>query len=192
MIKIKGPFGNAVNISHAALVDQVFEGDVAVDATCGKGYDTLFLASLVGNTGKVIAFDIQQEALAFSRQLLQKHHLLERVTFVHDNHKNMAKYIDRAIKACMFNLGYLPGGNHDIKTRAADTVKAVDAAINLLIPGGIITIVFYPGHEGGQEEMEQVLNYLAGLSQRLLEINEIRFVNQVNKPPIAVLIKKLG
>ena len=39
------------------------EGDYVVDATIGNGYDTLFLAKLVKESGHVFGFDIQEQAL---------------------------------------------------------------------------------------------------------------------------------
>ncbi|EUJ17052.1 S-adenosylmethionine (SAM)-dependent methyltransferase [Listeria aquatica FSL S10-1188] len=49
--------------SHQLLRKVIFPGDVVIDATCGNGHDTLFLAQLVGPNGKVYAYDIQQTAI---------------------------------------------------------------------------------------------------------------------------------
>ncbi len=45
-------------------------GDHCIDATAGRGHDTIALARLVGTTGTVTAFDIQPEALASTEALL--------------------------------------------------------------------------------------------------------------------------
>lgn len=47
-------------------------GDSAVDATAGNGYDTLFLARLVGPSGHVHAFDVQAAALEETRRRLRR------------------------------------------------------------------------------------------------------------------------
>ena len=44
-------------IAHILIKEHVQKDSLVVDATCGNGNDTLFLASLVPN-GKVLAYDI--------------------------------------------------------------------------------------------------------------------------------------
>lgn len=51
-------------------------GDTVIDATCGNGRDTLELARMVctdEGLGYVYAFDVQEDALANSAYLLDKH-----------------------------------------------------------------------------------------------------------------------
>ncbi len=45
--------------AQAAWAGFVRTGDVVVDATCGNGLDSLWLARAVGRSGKLYAFDIQ-------------------------------------------------------------------------------------------------------------------------------------
>ena len=45
---------------HEIIRSQAEEGGYYIDATMGKGNDTLFLCELAGEKGKVLAFDIQQ------------------------------------------------------------------------------------------------------------------------------------
>lgn len=185
------PFKNAVNISHYIVSQVVREGDRAIDATCGRGHDTLLLARLVGESGKVFAFDIQEEAIQSAYVLLKSHQLENRVVLISEDHAEMKKYVPGPVKACMFNLGYLPGGNHAIKTEGEKSVQAVEAAVELISPGGVITIVGYPGHEGGEEEIELIRDYLALLPQKKFEVWETRFINQVNNPPCIMVVQKL-
>ncbi|PLX86846.1 MAG: hypothetical protein C0614_03460 [Desulfuromonas sp.] len=52
-------------------------GDTAVDLTAGKGRDTLALAEAVGHSGRIVAFDVQAEALSQSSLLLtEKGHVV--------------------------------------------------------------------------------------------------------------------
>ena len=51
---------SALNIAHKIIKEHVKNGDICIDATAGRGNDTALLCSLVGENGKVIAFDIQQ------------------------------------------------------------------------------------------------------------------------------------
>lgn len=187
----KGILKNAVRISHRMVAEVVSDGDIVVDASCGRGKDTVFLAKLVGKNGKVYAFDIQDSAIAYTHDLLLEHDFLDRVLLLQEDHKNIPEHVDKGVKACMFNLGYLPGGDHNIKTEASSTLEALKAALGILVERGIITLIFYPGHPGGQEEMDLIRDYLSGLSQQDFEISEIRFINQVNNPPQIIIVEKL-
>ncbi|MGR6836391.1 tRNA (mnm(5)s(2)U34)-methyltransferase [Syntrophomonas erecta] len=170
----------------------VQNGDMVVDATCGNGNDTLFLAGLVGGQGRVFAFDIQELAITNTRQRLLRHGVLSRVKLIQCNHTDIALHLDTPVRACMFNLGYLPGGNHAITTQPKETIQALNICINRLLEGGIITVVTYPGYQAGREEMVLVEEYLQSLSQQEFEVVSMHFVNQKNYPPRLLIIKKLG
>ncbi len=182
---------NATRLAHYIMKDHVKEGDSVIDATCGTGQDTLFLAGLTGRSGRVLAFDIQEQAIETTRKLLQAHACEEQVSLIKDNHKNLQAYIQTGVNACMFNLGYLPGGDHTVKTNPFDTVQAVSSALKVLDNGGILTIVSYPGHPGGLEEQEALHQSLSLLPQKEYEVLASRFINQVNHPPQLLVVKKL-
>ena len=55
---------NTLGLAHKFLAEHVPAGGFCVDATAGKGRDTAFLCSLVGNGGRVLAFDIQPAAVS--------------------------------------------------------------------------------------------------------------------------------
>ena len=65
----------------------------------------------------------------------------------------------------MFNLGYLPGGEKEIITRPATTLPALAQSLEILTPGGVLTVVCYRGHPGGREEYEAVLAWLESLPE---------------------------
>ena len=50
------------------ILEHLGEGEVAVDFTMGNGNDTLFLSKTVGESGRVYAFDIQEEAINQSKE----------------------------------------------------------------------------------------------------------------------------
>ena len=54
------------------ISEHVKEGDLCIDATMGNGNDTLLLSCLCGEKGHVLAFDIQEIALANTRERLEK------------------------------------------------------------------------------------------------------------------------
>lgn len=184
-------FKNAVAISHRVLQKVLSPGDRVLDATCGRGHDTLFLANLVGEQGRVYAFDIQDEAVVSTCQLLARHGVLNQCTVMAQDHAALERLTPPGIRAGMFNLGYLPGGKHDVITRPDTTLAALDQAFKLLKTGGVVTVVAYPGHPGGEQEYGQVRAFLAGFSQQQYEIAEMGFVNQVNDPPRVIIIQKL-
>lgn len=166
-------------------------GALAVDATAGNGRDTLFLAGLVGPEGHVYAFDIQEMALRKTALLLNQNKLAERVTLIRAGHETMAAHIDAPVTAVMFNLGYLPGGDHSIVTRPESTCLALAASLKLLQAGGLITLVLYSGHPQGKKEKEAVLDYCRYLDGDLCGVVQVKLLNRSGDPPELVVIKKI-
>lgn len=167
------------------------EGDVVVDATAGNGHDTLFLARRVGDKGKVFSFDVQKEAIARTHQLLKAENMLHRVVLILDSHVHMCNYVDSPVAAIMFNLGYLPGGDHKVITRPETTAQALAAGLLMLRPKGIITLTIYTGHRGGAEENEAIITFCEKLNQRQFTVLHYHIINQVNDPPSLIVIEKI-
>ena len=80
----------ALDIVRHIIKETVHEGDLCIDATAGRGRDTLFLASLVGDGGHVFSMDIQQEAVNSTRELLLKHGMESRVSVFQKSHSEMS------------------------------------------------------------------------------------------------------
>ncbi len=179
---------NALNIVHSAISRHVSENSVAIDATAGRGYDTKFLCELL-KSGSVTAFDIQQEALDSTAELLEKNHL--NATLIHDSHANMDAYFPpESADVIMFNLGYLPHGDHKIFTRFDSTKEAIDKGLKILKRGGIMSICVYYGGDSGYEEKDALLPYLKTLDCDLYQVIEVTFANWTNDPPFPVFIIK--
>ncbi|WAC18421.1 methyltransferase domain-containing protein [Luteolibacter sp. SL250] len=141
-------------------------GDIAIDATAGNGHDTLFLAEAVGAEGRVLAFDVQEAAIVSSRARIVEGGFADRVEFFHQSHSAMAEHaVAGTVAAVMFNLGYLPGADHSVAT-GGDTIAALEAATDLIRGGGVLSVVCYPGHDGGGEEARQVETWMATLPAR--------------------------
>ena len=85
--------------------------------------------------------------------------------------------------AAMFNLGYLPAGDKSIRTSAANSVRAIRAAVERLVPGGILTVLAYTGHAGGAEEADAVAELLAALPPETHCIREVTFPTGRTPPP---------
>jgi len=183
--------GGAVGLCHLFLRRSVRPGDTVIDATCGSGRDTLFLARLVGSTGKVWAFDVQDEAMTATGALLRDAGCLPRVTLVRSGHERIADHVREPARAVVFNLGFLPGGEHGIVTTVETTRAALEQVQALLLPGGIITIAVYTGHPGGAEEGAAVEDWAAGLSPRGFNTWKSRQLNRSENAPFLVLVEKL-
>jgi len=152
-------------LAHELLGGSLQPGAKAIDATAGNGHDTLFLAQAATLSGQVYAFDIQQQALQNTAERLQRAGLSESVTLCHSGHENMLRQVPEdwpgEVSAITFNLGYLPGSDKQTTTVPGPTLQALDQAMQLLRPGGALSILAYRGHAGGRQEAEAVSHWLA-------------------------------
>ena len=164
------------------ILEHLKEGECAVDFTMGNGNDTLFLSKTVGESGKVYAFDIQEDALISTRAHLEANGAPENYTLICDSHHNAANYIDCKIKGGMFNLGWLPGGDKSITTMRETTMPAIETAISLLDSDGVLTVAVYPGHPEGDAEGKMIEEYLSSLSRFKLCVTKIKIVNSPTSP----------
>lgn len=182
----------AVAFSHHLLKNYVYPGARALDATVGNGHDCVVLASLVGPSGKVYGFDIQAQAIERTQQRLADHQLEDRVDLFHLGHQDMTQVLDPAVRlqAVIFNLGYLPTADKSIITQGPTTVQAIEASLTYLNEGGLVVVVVYAGHEGGEEEKDQVLAYVSQLDQTAFDVIQYRSLNQKNTPPFVIAIEK--
>ncbi|WP_445489347.1 class I SAM-dependent methyltransferase [Niallia sp. 03133] len=176
------------------LEKSVAAGDIAVDATMGNGHDTLFLAELVGDSGKVFSFDIQQAALIETEKKLTEHTLNDRATLSLRGHEHIKDIIPESyygkLTAAVFNLGYLPGGDKSIVTTATTTISAIEQLLDIMAPEGIIVMVIYHGHPEGMLEKDELLSYVESINQKDAHVLQYRFMNQANNPPFIVAIEK--
>jgi predicted methyltransferase len=167
----------------------VGEGDRVIDATMGNGNDTLFLAGLVGPQGRVFAFDIQEQALNRTRERLEKAGVLDRCQLILDGHEHMDRYLEGPVKLVIYNLGYLPNGDHSIGTRAPTTIAAIEKSLSLISPDGMVIVVIYHGGDSGFEERDALLDYFNQMDCRRYTVMKTEFVNQINCPPILICIE---
>lgn len=133
---------------------------LAVDATCGNGTDTEFLAKL--GFKQVVGFDIQERAATITRARLRNAGL-NNVGLILDGHETLGRHIADEIDCVMFNLGYLPHGDETISTHKTSSLVALSYATRMLSKTGIISVLCYPGHSQGKEETRAVQKWLAAL-----------------------------
>lgn len=180
---------NTLAMVHAFLRKEVRPGAVCIDATAGKGRDTALLCRLAGETGRVLAFDIQEEAVAQTQALLASEGLLAEVLL--DSHAHMGRYLPpESVDCIVFNFGRLPGGDPKIFTQADTSVEAIRVGLELLRPGGVLAIALYYGGENGYEERDQILQYLEEVDQRCCSVLACRWTNRRGDPPMPVFVWK--
>jgi len=145
-----------IKLAHNLLLTSKNK-DVAVDATLGNGYDSLFL---VNHYKDVYSFDIQELALRRSNEKLKYY---DNIHLYNDSYANIDKYV-KGIDALIYNLGFLPGSNHNIKTNGKDTIKSLSSALPLLNKGGKCIIVSYLIHDN-KEEYNLIKEYLENINK---------------------------
>lgn len=182
---------NALVLAHDAISRHVRPGNFCMDATAGRGKDTAFLCRTVGPSGRVLAFDIQQEAVDSTQALLKEQGLDQIGRVVLDSHSHMDRYAEPETVDCItFNFGYLPGGDHRIYTRAETSVPAIEKGLRLLRPGGLMSLCIYYGGDSGFEEKDALMEYLKTIDSYFFTVLVTEFSNRPNCPPIPVQIYK--
>lgn len=180
---------NALGLSHKFMFEHVHSGDTCIDATAGRGRDTLFLCELAGENGRVFAFDIQEEAIKSTKELLDQNG--KKATLILDCHSRMDRYAEKeSVDAVMFNFGWLPGGDHHTFSHGNTSRIAIEKGLELLKIGGVMSLCIYCGKETGFEEKETLLAFLKELDQKKYSVLLNDYINRGKNPPIAVFITK--
>ena len=177
------------NITEYFIKNYINCADTVIDATAGNGNDTLKLCEAVKQCGRVYAFDIQEDALKETqRKLSEKGY--SNAKLILDSHSNMDKYVTHKVRAVIFNLGYLPGGDHRVCTHADTSIEAISKALSIIDKGGFVSITIYHGKDTGTEEKEAVMQYLKTVNHKEYTVTVHDFYNRPNNPPITVIITK--
>jgi ubiquinone/menaquinone biosynthesis C-methylase UbiE len=165
-------------------------GMTVIDATIGNGYDALFIKSCIGESGKLIGFDIQSKAVETTHHRLQEEGF-ENFVLYQTDHRHLDDFIkDDTIDAVVYNLGYLPSGDHHVTTLAKSTIESLKKALDCLKPGGMLFVTAYPGHESGFEEALKVKDYLEALDSKRYHMMQCRYGNQPACAPMLFLTEK--
>ncbi len=189
------PLPTAVRWAQTVLQSRLHPGDIVVDATAGNGHDSLFLAQAVLPGGQLFIFDVQAEALRQARVRLSENEVpLDSVTFLHAGHETLDSALPETlrgkVRAIMFNLGYLPGGDKQLITQPATTMIALQAALEWLDTDGLLTVVAYPGHDGGREEALALEQWMAALPVDRFEAQKIAYLNFRPTTPFCLVVRK--
>lgn len=177
-------------LAREVILRAVEPGDTVVDATMGNGHDTQMLCETVGPGGRVYAFDVQAQAVEETRKRLREQGLDSRAELILSGHEHMAEYVQAPVKAVMFNLGWLPGGDHEMTTLWETTRTAVESALNLLSPMGVLVICAYPGHAEGEREKRELAAFLGALDNRRYNVLYQCFLNAGPGAPECFVVQK--
>lgn len=149
---------------HAILQTELQAGDFVIDATAGNGHDSLALANLIGAQGRLWAIDIQEQAIAATRQRLRSVARPPKIELLQADHaltlQVLAENEPKAARGIIFNLGYLPGSDKMVQTNSGTTQIALDASSRILCAGGVLLVTAYRGHSGGDTEAQTVANWM--------------------------------
>lgn len=182
---------SALDIIKRVISENVREGDICIDATAGRGNDTLFMAQLVGESGHVTAFDIQQDAVDSTKKLLEENGVSHRADVLLKSHSEMDALFDEGSVSCItFNFGWLPKGDHSVSTKKKTSIEAIGKGLRLLKKDGIMTLIIYYGRDTGFEERDAILEYLPTIDSEKYTVLEMPFVNRPNCPPIPIIIMR--
>ena len=181
---------NAVIAAQQFLLPVLAKARCVVDATAGNGNDTLFLCRQTAADCRVVTFDIQLAAIRSATVLIARHGYQEKIRWIHDDHAKLAEYIATPVDAAVFNLGYLPGQAHCLTTKPESLGLALASLLALLVPGGRITVVAYPGHAPGRAEIAYLEELLSQCPQPQYVATRLSFINQRNNPAILYTIGK--
>lgn len=181
----------AVQLAHEFLSLNVRPGDICIDCTAGRGNDTAFLCSLVGESGSVLAFDIQPQAIESTKELIRQKGYESTAKIFLDGHENIDKYAEEGtVSAIVFNFGWLPGGDHSLNTKSETSITAIEKGLKLLKAGGVMSLSIYYGRDTGTKERDDILEYIKTLPVGEYTAIVGSFVNRPNCPPISVRIYK--
>jgi SAM-dependent methyltransferase len=188
-------FNTPIDLAHSFWRDILEENDLVIDATCGNGKDSLFLAQILTPLkGTLFCIDIQERAVENTRKLLENElPTLSNIHFFKQSHESLPMIPPNLkLKLIVFNLGYLPSGDKSITTEVSSTLLSVSNALEVLAPGGLISITCYPGHAEGKKEQESLLTFLKDLDPLTWCFTTFFWSNRNASPSLFLVQKKSG
>lgn len=190
-LRRRAPDPSAVRLTHEFLASRLAPGGFYIDATCGNGHDTAFLCRLAGPAGKVLALDVQPQAVAATRARLEKEGLASIARVIQADHARLGEFAAPASADCVvFNFGYLPGANHALFTTPASSLPALQAALGILKPGGVLAACLYSGGPNGDGEKRAVEGFFAALPLTQYTVLACRFANWADTAPLPCFVLK--
>ena len=182
----------AVRFVQDFLAARLGRPRLCIDATCGNGGDTAFLCGLTAPEGRVLGFDIQPEAIASTRKHLEQLGVPASRYELHcQSHADLLQVVQPGTAdAVMFNFGWLPGADHAVFSTASSSIPALQAALEAVRPGGVVSAILYSGQVIGTDEKQTVLEYLRALPLKSFTVLVCDFANWDETAPLPCIILK--
>lgn len=160
---------------------------IVIDATCGNGYDSLFVSQILieSMNGSLFCFDIQKEAIDATTFLLKNSlttAAFEKIIFFNESHEDFSKYIKTKVNLIIYNLGYLPKGNRELTTKVETTLSSIRSGLSLLDDRGALSITCYPGHIEGEKEEKALISFLSTLDNYKYSVCYHKWLNADKAP----------
>ena len=176
-------------LAHHFWKNHLRPGDCAIDATCGNGHDTLFLAKLLFPHPEsfLAGIDLQAPALENTRQLIKENFTeeLSRIYLMQGCHSDFNSLpLPKKPRLIVYNLGYLPGGDKSITTETESTLKSLQNALSLLPSDGALSITCYPGHSEGAREETAVFEWAKNLNPAQWRVFSYQTLNRPSAPSL--------
>ena len=192
LVRRRTPDLTAVKFVQDFLAARLVHPRLCVDATCGNGGDTAFLCRLTAPEGRVLGFDIQPEAIASTRARLEQAGVPAGQYALHcDSHAHLLQYVQPGTAdAVMFNFGWLPRADHAVFSTADSSIPALEAALQAVRPGGVVSAILYSGAVIGTDEKQAVLAWLRALPLKDFTVLVCDFANWAETAPLPCFILK--
>lgn len=157
---------------------------IFVDATCGMGNDSLFMAEILNHNGYLVCYDIQDIAISTTKHLLENHNFFN-VEYKLISHEFISEIADLIV----YNCGYLPGHDKTLTTKASSTLKSIKKAIEIMTINRdlLIIIVLYPGHPEGKIESDTIDNFVKDLPSNKYLVCKYLNYNRPTSPYIITI-----
>jgi 16S rRNA C1402 N4-methylase RsmH len=165
------------------------QGDTVVDATCGNGYDSIYIAEKIGKAGTLYCFDVQNIAIKKTEESLLQLNEAPTIHLLQESHENLELFVKEKVDCVYYNLGYLPNSDKSITTNSNSTIQSLKSAFNILKPNGIISMMCYLNHDD-HNEYNQIKIFLLSLNQLEFSIAETNFILRKTSPILLVIEKQ--
>ena len=192
LVRRRTPDLTAVRFVQDYLAAHLPHPKLCIDATCGNGGDTAFLCGLTAPAGRVLAFDVQPEAIRSTRTRLEQANVpAERYELVCGSHADLLQYVQPGTAdAVMFNFGWLPGADHTVFSHAESSIPALEAALDALRPGGVLSAILYSGRVIGSDEKTEILHWMRTLPLTRCTVLVCDFANWAETAPLPCFLLK--
>ena len=192
LVRRRTPDLTAVRFVQDYLAAHLPHPKLCIDATCGNGGDTAFLCGITAPEGKVVGFDVQEAAIASTRKHLEQLGVPAARYELHcQSHADLLQVVQPGTAdAVMFNFGWLPGADHAVFSTAQSSIPALQAALEAVRPGGVVSAILYSGQVIGTDEKQTVLEYLRALPLKSFTVLVCDFANWAETAPLPCIILK--